>query len=413
MVEPGLLARFEPMSRLRPDERIVLASQARIVRLAAGRYLFRQGGEDSKAYFLLSGRLRLTPYTGEGLLVESGDANSRLALSPRAYQQYTAVTLTAAEVVVIDARLLDGVSSLTGMVPPRRFDVACDTGLQDWLRGLFEDVRDAIADDQLVLPVPPAFGEQIANLVANERIEAERLIEAVCADPAICAKLLRAANGTLFHDQPPALTCEAAVKRLGLRAARHLVMSYAIRDRLRNPEEGISQRLDEYWLTATSVAAISAVLASRLPGLSAPRCRLAGLLHDIGTLALLAFAHQFPGALLDPATLDEAIERLSCPLGALLVQTWGLGDDLLPALAGSGDWYRSHPGETDIADLILVARAHCRIDSTRGAGHLPDPSAMPAYERLGLRATEQDEGLSILLQAQEFLDAAQGFLRES
>jgi len=82
---------------------------------------------------------------------------------------------------------------------------------------------------------------------------------------------------------------------------------------------------------------------------------------------------------------------------------------LLPALAGSGDWYRSHPGETDIADLILVARAHCRIDSTRGAGHLPDPSAMPAYERLGLHATEQDEGLSILLQAQEFLDAAQGF----
>jgi len=412
MVEPELLARFEPMARLRADERIVLASQARIIRLPAGRYLFRPGQEDRRTYFLLAGRLRLTSHTGEGLLVESGGANSRQALSLGTYEQYKAVTLTATEVVGMDSGLVAGISSLSGMVAPSRFDVACDAGLQDWMRGLFEDVRDAIEDDQLVLPVPPAFGEQIANLMANERIEVARLIEAVCADPAICAKLLRVANGALFHDQPPVLGCKEAIDRIGVRAARNLVMNYAIRDRLRNPEEHISRRLDEYWLTATSVAAVSAVLASRLPGHTASRCRLAGLLHDIGTLVLLAFVHQFPSALLDPSALDEAIDGLSLPLGDLLVQSWGLGDDLLPALLGGGDWYREHHGETDIADLILVARAHSRIDSARGAGHLPDPKAMPAYERLGLGTTGQDEGLSILVQAQESIEAAQGFLSD-
>jgi len=220
------------------------------------------------------------------------------------------------------------------------------------------------------------------------------------------------ANGALFHDQPPILDCEAAVRRLGARATRHLVMNYAIRDLLRDPEEGIRKRLNDYWLTSTSVGAISAVLAGRLPTLSAPRCRIAGLLHDIGTLALLAFAHQFPSALLDPNALDEAVEALSRPLGALLVRAWGLGDDLLPALGVESDWYRTHPGENELADLILVARAHSRIDPAHGAGHLPDPGAMPAFERLGLRASGADDGLAIVVQAQEFLEAAQGFLRD-
>lgn len=410
MVEPELLARFEPMSRLRQDERIVLASYAGLVRLQAGRHLFRSEDEDPWTYFLLAGRLRLTSYAGESFLVESGDANSRLALSQRSYQQYKAVTLTATEIVRIDSRIVEGISGLAGMVAPPHIDIRCDDGLPDWLKGLFEDVRDAIEDDQLMLPVPPAFGEQAAQLVANEHIDDSRLIEVIASDPSICAKLLRVANGPLFHERPPALDCRAIIQRLGKRATRHLVMTYAIRDRLRDPDKHVSQRLNEYWLTSTSVGAISAVLAGRLPALPASRCRLAGLLHDIGTLALLAFAHQFPSALLDQSVLDEAIDALSRPLGAFLVRSWGLGDDLLPAMGAGGDWYRTE-GDSELADLILVARAHSRIDPARGSEHSPDPGAMPAYERLGLTTMATDDGLSILVQAQEFLEAAQGFLK--
>lgn len=410
MVEPELLARFEPMSRLRQDERIVLASHAGIVRLQAGRHLFRPGDEATWVYFLLAGRLRLTSNTGESFLVESGDANSRLALSPRSYQQYKAVTLTATEVVRIESRIVEGISGLAGMVSPPQIDVRCEEGIPDWLTGLFEDVRDAIEDDQLVLPVPPAFGEQVAQLVADEGIDDARLLEAISSDPSICAKLLRVANGSLFHEQTSALDCQAVIRRLGKRATRHLVMTYAIRDRLRDPEPHIAQRLNDYWLTSMSVGAISAVLAGRLPLLPASRCRLAGLLHDIGTLALLAFAHQFPSALLDSDALVEAIDALSRPLGAFLVRSWGLGEDLLPAMGAGGDCYRTE-ADSELADLILVARAHSRIDPARGRGHSPDPGAMPAYERLGLTATVTDDGLSILVQAQEFLEAAQGFLK--
>lgn len=411
MVEPELLARFEPMARLRPDERIVLASRAGILRLQAGRHLFHPDRENVWAYFLLAGRLRLTSSGGESFLVESGDAHSRLALSSRTYQQYKAVTLTAVEVVRIEARLVEGISGSAAMATPPRQDVCCDDRFPEWIKGLFEDVRDSIDDDQLTLPVPPAFGDQIAELVANEHLSEARLVEVICSDPGICAKLLRVANGALFHEQRPILDCETAVRRLGRRATRHLVMNYAFRDRLRNPDEGIRQRLNEYWLTSTSVAAISVVLASRIPSLPAPRCRIAGLLHDIGTLALLAFAHQFPGALLDPGAVSEAMDALSRPLGAYLVRAWGLGDDLLPVLDADDDWFRSHQGETDLADLILVARAHSRIDPKRGTAGPPDPGAMPAFERLGLNAEGADEGLSIVVQAQEFLEAAQGFLQ--
>src|SRR3546814_20613680 len=56
---------------------------------------------------------------------------------------------------------------------------------------------------------------------------------------------------------------------------------------------------------------------------------LAGLVHDIGTLAILRLAESHQAVLDDPQELDNVLDVLSPRLGCMVLQAWHFPPDLI------------------------------------------------------------------------------------
>ena len=146
------------------------------------------------------------------------------------------------------------------------------------------------------------------------------------------------------------------------------------------------------------------MLAGKVGGLNEHEALLAGLVHDIGVLAVIGYARDFPDVVEHGNALEASIQSLRSQLGGMILSKWQLPAELVAAAKDAENWYRSHDRKPDYADLVIVAQIHEGV-----AGDL-DPAKVPALSRLGLSPQEVDKGLELLHDADEEIAAAKRLL---
>src|SRR5690606_40020380 len=113
-----------------------------------------------------------------------------------------------------------------------------------------------------------------------------------------------------LHDALPisADSLTAAIARLGLERVREIVLAVTMRQVFRSRSPLLNKRMVELWMRSTLVAAVAAVLGRRLTGFSSDRALLAGLVHDIGVVPMLANAYEYDELVRDPGLLEATID---------------------------------------------------------------------------------------------------------
>ncbi len=107
-VSIDLLARYVPMAAMSLESLRRLAKLAAIHQHPSGSLLFRAGDIPSKAWFLLTGQVRLKDASGWTLLdVKAGDVRAQQCLAAPSAVAASALCLGPVEVLVVDAGLLD------------------------------------------------------------------------------------------------------------------------------------------------------------------------------------------------------------------------------------------------------------------------------------------------------------------
>ncbi len=94
---------------------------------------------------------------------------------------------------------------------------------------LYTDIHDDLPGDRLVLPSLPDIAVKIRHLIEGE-VSVQQVATLVQTDPVINAKLMKIANGALYHGLRPMDSCQQAVSRLGLESARNLVVGFVLRN---------------------------------------------------------------------------------------------------------------------------------------------------------------------------------------
>src|SRR3546814_4989820 len=84
----------------------------------------------------------------------------------------------------------------------------------------------------------------------------------------------------------------------------------------------IEAKLRKSWQQSVDVAAAAQVLAAQCTLLNPEMAMLAGLVHDIGTLAILRLAESHQAVLDDPQELDNVLDVLSPRIGCMVLQAW-------------------------------------------------------------------------------------------
>ena len=180
-----------------------------------------------------------------------------------------------------------------------------------------------------------------------------------------------------------------------------LVISFAVQELFRTGSGTLKQRMRELWRHSRRVAAVCHVLATKLDGRLDPAfALLAGLLHDIGVVAVLGYIRECPELTQDAKVLDDAIAHLRPQLGGAIVRRWHLPEELALVAQESDNWQRDANTHADYVDLVLVAQLHCFVGTTR-MQELPRIDQIPAHHKLALGELTPDFSLHLLEEAGE------------
>jgi putative nucleotidyltransferase with HDIG domain len=128
------------------------------------------------------------------------------------------------------------------------------------------------------IPALPSVVDRSLSLLNKNDVTIQELEDAVAADQAFTAKLLRVANSPFYGMSREVDTISGAIKLIGLSAVKSLVLSISFKDLHRHTEE-IDQIL---WGHSVAVAGVAEAV-SKYKGLHfEDELFVSGLLHDIG-----------------------------------------------------------------------------------------------------------------------------------
>lgn len=222
------------------------------------------------------------------------------------------------------------------------------------------DVERAVLSCQR-LPSLPAVALEILQLCRSPDVDLRKLVAALGKDPALAARVLRAAN-TAAVARGQVSTLQKAVMLLGSNTVLSLCLSFSLlKSRRSDQEGGFDHKL--FWQRALYSAIGARAAAERDDG-DGEEAFLGGLLQDLGMLALAAAIPSTYGPIARAARgnhgrlADLEAEKLGvthAEVGALLGRRWNLPDRLEEAVLRSHALPERPPPQRALAEWVQLS----------------------------------------------------------
>jgi HD-like signal output (HDOD) protein len=186
----------------------------------------------------------------------------------------------------------------------------------------------------------PAVAAEVLRLTSEPRIDSRALKECLERDPALATRLLRVVNSSLFGLSRQVTDLSQALAVLGIRPLKMLVLGFSLPKELFSELEATV--LAQYWRRTLVKAIAAREIAERLWKTPGDEAFIAGLVQDIGQLALIQQLGPSYQQFLDHVQthggnlLDRELETLGFDhmvLSARLLRHWGLPQALCAAVA--------------------------------------------------------------------------------
>ncbi|MGC9456516.1 MAG: HDOD domain-containing protein [Halothiobacillaceae bacterium] len=244
---------------------------------------------------------------------------------------------------------------------------------------LEQAIINRIQEKGISLPTLPDVAMRAKTIAEDVNSSADQLVEVISRDPAITARLIQVANSPMYRGAQHIENLTQVVTRLGMRTVSNLIVTLAMQQLFRSPEKVLQLKMRKHWEFSTQVAALANMVARRDHRLDPDQALLAGLLHSIGGLPVIAIAGDVPKLLSAPAVLDDLVESLQPRLGVQIVKAWDFPEMFAAVIQDCADLGRKHDGPPDYSDAVIVA-----IAQARGWDSTADGRPIPAAEKLGI-----------------------------
>ncbi len=230
-------------------------------------------------------------------------------------------------------------------------------------------------------PSPPGVATHIIELARDPEIEMGKVARALSMDSALATKILRIANSPLYAQRRKSDNLRQALVVLGLNATLTLALSFSLVKSLRTGKSnGIAH--SRYWRRALLSATAARALGDAMHQTRAEEIFLAGLLQDVGILALdQALPDLYSGCdkQRDHAALATHERRVlqtdHAEVGAWLMRAWNLPERLYRAIEQS---HRLEPRSS--ADPAAIFRGCVALSGSVADLFLLDPPERPFAE---------------------------------
>lgn len=238
------------------------------------------------------------------------------------------------------------------------------------------------------LPVMPQILLKLIEHCQDDDAGLNVLAGLIAKDPGITSKVLSIANSSAYHRQGRSLGLGSALATLGTDMIKTLVINESVFQVFNNLTQSNGTDLRAFWKHSLAVAVLAKDIAAKMPGTNPEEAYLAGLLHDVGRLALLSAADK-EFAFIFFAHDDDKLCNIEHSLlnlthteaGAILADRWNLDSFLADSLfyhhQSAALIENAHPL---VRCVILAHLIHIRPDE--------DPSLLTAATACGVPPAE-------------------------
>ena len=239
------------------------------------------------------------------------------------------------------------------------------TGTPEKLQQLVQTVRD--------LPALPEVVVRVMRMAEDPRSDAQGIARVIATDQAMAARVLKLANSAFYGLPRRVGTLSEAVVILGLRTIKNLAIAASTFELLNREIAGYWLQRGELWRHSLACAIGAQLIARRARLPVSEEAFVAGLLHDIGKVAIDLFVRAQFDQIMERALQDRIpfVEAEQAVLGfnhamagGLIAEKWNL-----PPLLVSVIKYHHQPSSApDREPMISVVHLADLLSITMGIG---------------------------------------------
>jgi HD-like signal output (HDOD) protein len=286
------------------------------------------------------------------------------------------------------------------------------------LRFTLEEIHKSIDE----LPSLPTVVYELTRIINDPMSSTKEVEELMATDMGLTTRVLKLANSAYYAIPGGVSNLSRAIAYIGFDTINQLVLSSSIIDALAFKEPS-DFNLNEFWRHSIGVGIAAETIGKIVHHPNPPDLFTAGLIHDMGKVALCAHDMKFVAHIADWAkktkvSFLEAESRLELPkhtdVGMLLAEKWKLP----VALAVGVRFHHTadpklrtglSPELQNNVDIVFLANLlnHALHFGNSGHGHI---AGVPneVMGRMGL--TEKDAFLAVAKEVKKNLEKAQEFI---
>jgi signal transduction histidine kinase/HD-like signal output (HDOD) protein/CheY-like chemotaxis protein len=251
------------------------------------------------------------------------------------------------------------------------------------------------------LPTLSAVATQLIKLTMDETSDAQQVAAIIETDQSLASKVLQIVNSASYGFAGRVTTMTHAVSLLGFSTIRSLALSMTVSDMFGPSEEAGAFDRAGFWKHSLACAVCAELIAERAGTRYARETFLAGLLHDIGKIALDTCAREdFDRVIREAADKHisvleaerQLLETDHAVVGKWVAERWGLPEIFTHAI-----WLHHQPPGTlpesgfseGLVEIVHLANIVVRSQMIGAGG---DSKVYPVPQRLlsSLKLREED-----------------------
>ncbi len=227
-------------------------------------------------------------------------------------------------------------------------------------------------------PALPSIVSKVLAITADPESSANNLMEAILPDQSMCAAILKVANSAFYGLPREISTIEKAIVVLGQEEIRNIIIGKAIFSSFPKMKEEHRAQIALFWEHAFTCGLAAKIMAPQF-GLSSSELFIAGLIHDIGKLAMLMtfpdsypLLHDLSTQYCSPGTAEEKADfSISHDMvGLQLADRWLLPRQLVMAIGfhhnpQAAPCFRHYPLLIQAADSLALLYDNLDISAGR------------------------------------------------
>lgn len=248
------------------------------------------------------------------------------------------------------------------------------------------------------LPTLPTVVTRLMQVVDSPASTAADVAKVVASDQSLMARVLRIVNSAFYGLPRRVSTLTQATVLLGMNAIKNMALSVTVFDTFGSDTEGDALfSREQFWYHSLGAAAAAKVLARQLRYPVPEEAFMAGLIHDIGKVAIDQYLHSsFTDIVRKVREQDLSMRQAEIQvlgvdhseIGLWIAEKWNLPPQLVEAVG-----YHHRPTQArrapKLTAVVALADALARWEKLGSGGDSVEPVVHEtAWERLHLRPEE-------------------------